>query len=380
MGNWTIKESNNKRTKFKHKLFRFIKERQVLVLPIFETSGVIRDLILVLHTGLIFYSILFAVILAWRWIRTPLRRLADIKLAWSLFFLGIALNSFCFIMSDFYFTTGLLRHLWVKSGYVAMMTALIGFYLALERVLPYRIHHGFSVTGVGTTLLTAAAPAEFMMLLALTAGGIASLGVILFFAHVVRITTGNTRRNMHLILVGFIIGFLGYIGRSDFLYYNLGENLYALSAFLLLFGLVVAGAGLIRSPTLDELDWHSQLMELYVIRSGGLLIFHHRFVESVAMDECFAAAGIEGIQSLIQEITRSEFELSELTLGESHILFAHGPSFTTVLISRKPYHILLDKVNEFTSKFQASYGQFLYSFSGSISEFSTAEDLVQELF
>ncbi|MHA2433603.1 MAG: hypothetical protein ACXADO_10285, partial [Candidatus Thorarchaeota archaeon] len=123
-----------------------------------------------------------------------------------------------------------------------------------------------------------------------------------------------------------------------------------------------------------------QLVELYLIQSGGLLVYHHQFTESPDIDQWLTAAGISGVQSLFQEITRSESGLNVVSIGEYEILFAHGRSFTSVLIARAAYQVLLGKVREFTTKFDAVFGPIVQSFEGSLNEFSSARELVESYF
>ena len=81
----------------------------------------------------------------------------------------------------------------------------------------------------------------------------------------------------------------------------------------------------------------------------------HRLL--VNMDEHLTAAGIAGIQSLLEEITQTSTGLNNLSIGELNILFSQGEKFTAVLIARRAYRVLLAKVQDFTSKFQLVFGR-----------------------
>ncbi|MFW9787332.1 MAG: hypothetical protein ACFFE1_06640, partial [Candidatus Thorarchaeota archaeon] len=192
-------------------------------------------------------------------------------------------------------------------------------------------------------------------------------------------TAGKVRRSVHWVVFGFIIGWIGFIGRSE-TGYLLGEPIYASSLFLLSGGILIFGYVLSTSPALDELDWNKQILELYVIQMGGILVCHYQFVENPEIDQVLTAAGIAGVQSLFQEITRSETGLNVVSIGEYDILFAHGAAFTSVLIARKPYKVLLDKVQEFTDRFEYEFGTVLKQFEGSLRDFQSAADLIQSIF
>ncbi|NWF96193.1 MAG: hypothetical protein HXY34_08620 [Candidatus Thorarchaeota archaeon] len=349
-------------------------------MPPFPTPGLVRDLILVTDSAVVFYTLLFSAILLADWYRGPLRKLVDVRLAWSVFMAGMAVNSFSFVMSDFYFLTDPMTLVWIKVGYLAMMTALLGFFFALEKILPYHTRHSFTAVGLAIILATAGAPRELLWVLALAASMTAFAVLALFFHYYVTSTTGRVRSSIRLILAGFLVGFIGYLGRSDFVYATLGESVYVGGAFLLVTGLVLMGLAILGSPALDELDWADQMLELYVIRAGGYLLFHHKFKTTVEVDENLTAAGIAGVGELFKEITQSATGLNALSVGDYHILFSHGHNFDAVLISRKPYRVLLDMVSEFVEKFQLVYGEELLNEAPSQDDFVSASDIVKLVF
>ena len=92
------------------------------------------------------------------------------------------------------------------------------------------------------------------------------------------------------------------------------------------------------------------------------------------------AAGISGVQSLFQEITHSDTGLNVVSVGQFEILFSHSATFTSVLISRASYKVLLAKLTEFTENFEVMFGSIIQNFEGSLSEFSSALDLVNSIF
>jgi hypothetical protein len=92
------------------------------------------------------------------------------------------------------------------------------------------------------------------------------------------------------------------------------------------------------------------------------------------------AAGISGVQSLFQEITSSETGLNVVSVGKFELLFSHSPTFTSVLISKASYKVLLAKLIEFTETFELMFGRIIQNFEGSLREFSSAKDLVTSVF
>lgn len=349
-------------------------------MPAFIELGLIRDIVLVLHSAVVLYSILFSATFVTQWVRSPLRKLTDVRLAWAVFMFGMACNSFSFIMSDFYFTIDPGALIWTKTGYLMMMIALIGFFLALERILPYKTRHLFTIAGTIVAGITILSPREYLTALALSASLVVFGILALFFSFYVRNTSGVVRGSMRMIFFGFLGGFVGYILRSDFIYYNLGESAYLFGAFLLVTGLMVMGIAVLGSPALDELDWNDQMLELFIIHSSGLLMYHHKFIPTVDLDENLTAAGLSGAQELFKEITQSKTGLNALSVGDVNILFAQKDDFTTALVAKEPYRVLLGKARDFSDRFEIIFGDAIKNFSGEVSQFDQAERLAISLF
>lgn len=349
-------------------------------MPAFTDPTLVRDVVLVLHSAVVLYSLLFSATFVTQWLRGALRKFNDVRLAWSVFMAGMACNSFSFIMSDFYFTVDPDSLMWIKTGYLMMMIALLGFSFALEKILPYRTRHGFTLAVAIVAAITVLAPREYLTALALSASLIVFGILVLFFAFYIKNTYGVVKQSMRMIVAGFIIGFVGYLLRSDFIYNGLGEPIYLFGAFCLVSGLLIMGVAVLGSPALDELDWNEQMLELYVIHSSGILMYHQKFIPTVDLDENLTAAGLVGAQELFKEITQSKSGLNRLSVGEFDILFAQRNDFTTVLVAKSPYRVLLDKVRDFSDQFELLFGVEAKTFSGEVTQFNQASRIAQKLF
>jgi hypothetical protein len=348
-------------------------------LPLFQDGGFARDIFLILSSGIVFYSLLFTSILFSQWYKDKYKKKLDLRLAWSVFFFGLSVNSICFIISDFWLTAEPLNTTFVSLGYIALIFALTAFFAAMEKILPYRTRHTFTIIGIVSTFMPLIIPRFLFEPLALFAAIIALIGITQFLRYTWGGTSGEVRKSVQWVVIGFVVGWFGFIGRSDTAYL-LGESIYTFGLILLTIGILIFGYVLSTSPALDELDWSQQILELYVIQMGGILMCHHQFIENPDIDQVLTAAGIAGVQSLFQEITRSDTGLNIVSIGEYDILFAHGAAFTCVLIAKKPYKILLDKVQEFTKRFEYEFGTVLKQFEGNLQEFHSAVELIQSVF
>ena len=349
-------------------------------MPVFESSGLARDVILVLNFGVVFYTLLFAAVLIGRWIKDSKRTLLDIRLVWAIFLVGMSLNTLLFTIGDFYFNTEPAHTFWTKTGYMAMILALVAFFFAMERVLPYRTGHVFSICGILSAALTIVFPRNLIVYLAFAMALVTVIGFVLFVIYTRSDTTGDMRRDTTRMTTGFLLAIVGFLGRTDFVYYNLSEYFYRSGTALYVIGLAIFGYVMISSPAMEELDWRAHLIRLYVMNKGGLLVYYHQFVDIPVRAQELTAAGISGIQSLMQEAMQSDAGLNHLSIGDYEILLAHSDDFTCVLLCSKPYRVLLDKVIEFSNRFQDSFGPELRSFGSDITPFKSASEIVDVLF
>jgi len=189
----------------------------------------------------------------------------------------MAINSGAFMVSSFWFTEEPSYSIFVTIGYVALTFALTGFLFAMEQILPYRTRHIFSILGLISAFVTIIAPYSWYEIIALLIALLALVGIMFFLRHAFQNTIGDVRRNVKFVVTGFLIAWVGFLGRSDYTYNNIGETMYSIGTLLLVIGGIIFGLALIYSVALDELDWRTQLVSLYAIQEGGLLVFHHEF-------------------------------------------------------------------------------------------------------
>ncbi len=333
-----------------------------------------------MDSAVVFYSILLGAVLLRQWHTHQFRRIVDVRVAWATFFFGMMVNRGSFILADFYYAAEPMNTILTKLGYIGMILALSAFFYAIEEILPYDTKHLFFLAGLVHVLLAIAIPRVWLDLVAVSIALITLPGVMLFLNYTRKSTTGELKKNVERIVATFLVGYFGFVFASDMVYYSFGVPLYLVGEVLLVVGITGFGVGLIYTPTLDELDWMQQLVELYIIQEGGLLVYHHEFEENAEIDQVLTAAGISGVQSLFQEITRSDTGLNIVSVGDFSILFAHSLTFTSVLISRQPYTVLLAKLKEFTADFETMFGMIIQNFEGTLREFSSANELVSSIF
>ena len=97
-------------------------------MPAFPPGDVLRDLSMVLMSGVVFYSFLLSSILYREWHKNKLRKLTDIQFAWATFLLGMTFNRAAFMLADFYFNLDPWNTYFTKIGYISLILALTSFF------------------------------------------------------------------------------------------------------------------------------------------------------------------------------------------------------------------------------------------------------------
>ncbi|MGY5854262.1 MAG: hypothetical protein RTU92_11895 [Candidatus Thorarchaeota archaeon] len=348
--------------------------------PFNAITGILRDLDLVLAAGIAFYSLLYATFLISSWIRSRIRKGVDIRLGWALFLIGLAFNSIFFVIADVYTDTYEAYLYWIRFGYISVDLSLVGFFFAMEHILPYNTRNSITVLGLVIAITTVFFSQEIMRLFAYAIGILAFIMLFSFYQYFRKNVTGETLPGVRLIFIGILIGFIGFILRTDPIYDFFGEVPYILGPLLLVIGIGLFGASILVSPAFDELDWAEQLVGLYVIGEGGILMYHHRFLEVSAVDENLAAAGLSGVQDLLREITSAEGGFNIVSIGEYEILFSHGGHVSSALVSKTSYQILLGKIEDFTEKFELLFQDIIKEHSRSVENDERASTLVKSVF
>jgi hypothetical protein len=229
----------------------------------------------------------------------------------------LALLSFCIACSCFVFALGSTITKAVWRGLLAATLALAGVTVAVAPGWPFLV----------------AACCTIPACLVLLATIVQSMEVL----------KGKLRSNFQFILAGtcaLAAGFVTTIPALDEVAVLQGAPV---TELLMLTGLVLAGAGFLRVPSLNEVFAPSFLKELYLTAMDGRIVLRHQFVAPVAsveeneqdqMDREVFASSIVGIDHLLHEISEGKGVLKSLVQQNDVLIIEFTPRFIGVLVSR----------------------------------------------
>jgi hypothetical protein len=354
-------------------------------MPVFETGGVLRDLALSAEVAAILLALQFALVLFNEWRKLRTRRLMDLRVGWGTFLALAALHLGFFVVADFYTLTVPDRVFWIRLGYIALQAGLTMLSFTIERILPYRTFHVFSIIcGVGATA-SVFLPHAILQVIALGILTPVVLVELLLFAYTtLKTVRGPVRIAVGSFLVAFLLVILGYGLTSDAAMTSWGDASYTAGAVVLAAGCISMGVALLNIPSFDEMNWGPAVRELYVLTRDGVgllsLDFSQRHVSTTEADALLASSGIAGVRGVLKEIMGTEEEIRVVDQGTLKMLFAYGPHVIGVLVATKALETLVVKLAAFVRNFELLFAGALDNFDGNVMVFRPAQRMALSEF
>ena len=138
---------------------------------------------------------------------------------------------------------------------------------------------------------------------------------------------------------------------------------------------------------LSELHWYLNLNRLLVIqRSSSLVIHSHYFhidVEDKINDDTeniLAGGALSGVQSILNEILKSESGIEVIDHGDKSIYFHHTEKCTFVLFTSGKAEELSERLRLFSFKFMNKYRNDLTNWNGRLDVFNNTREITKEVF
>jgi len=324
----------------------------------------------------------------------------EMNLAWGFFFLGQFLFDAIKMYADFYqdFIPEVIERAYLNNIANAMgLLGLIYISIQIERILK----SGFINTSIiGVISLCAVFfyrfPSSYLTLFIFVAF-FSTLGII--YAAVKSRVEHHPRLNQMLIIfvIGFILSFSGNLLKTDFIL-----NLFS-EPFNLLFGnsndilyiRLLAGDGIVigsifvmqfsfqEFPSIMELNWSNYILELHIASYNGIELYNQRFydrsLKSTTHPDLMAAA-FSGIQDIIKEITGSEENIDLIDQGNYKMIFEKSQYVIVILIVTENLEIYRYKLEKLTPEIEKKYGSYIKNWTGDMSLFQDANELVDNYF
>jgi hypothetical protein len=185
--------------------------------------------------------------------------------------------------------------------------------------------------------------------------------------------------------VGMIMFLFGFLSSTDLFLLIFGWGSRILGDFLQLLGVVACALSFYNLPSLHEMAWFDKIQKLYVIYPSGICVFEYSFhqqkVKEGAILSDLTTSAIMAIKDLIQDMSAKGKEIVESIRKDQFILLlVQGSHIISVVISSEDSLVLREKNRLFCAQFESTYQQFLQNWSGNVSTFKKADEIVKQVF
>ncbi|TFF88951.1 MAG: hypothetical protein EU549_02070 [Promethearchaeota archaeon] len=315
-------------------------------------------------------------------------------LAFYFLFLGISkcvmiLNDYLITESSQYFDFIYL----LGIGFAIL--GVIFFVHTSERMLPFNTRHLISISGLLLLFVTyflpliMKFPLNFVRIVYYITFPILFLFIFISLIILIIRTIETIRRYIMLIFFGLIIFGLGRGLNTEYFEIIAGEYINLIGIIVTVMGLAIIGFSFRALPSLNELEWHKELLDFYIIKtSNGVCLLKDTFPpknsnKNIKIDADLLAGGLSGITSLISEIISEKDEgqyLQVIDHMDIKIILHKGRFVTGILVAMKELQILIDKLKLIVKVFEKRNMKSLMNFDGNIAKFVKDRDLIYNIF
>jgi len=316
-------------------------------------------------------------------------------LAFTFLFLGF--SKCTMIYNDYYLTTEspLFNYVYLIGIGLAIIGIIFLAHIS-ERMLPFNTRHLVAITGIILFLITYTLPLilgfslDYLRMVYYII--FPSLFIFIFTALFVLFlrTIGIIRRYIGFIICGLFIFGLGRAFNTEYMKLIFGDIINLYGSIIIVVGLALIGLGFRALPSLNELEWHNKIYNLYIIYTkNGVCLFRHSFQpksmnESVVkIDDDLLTGGLTGVMHLIKEMLYDEDDESYMKTIDHmdvKILLERGHYVTGIIIAKEELKIISDKLDQFIKLFENRNIKYLKKFDGNVSRFEKDIDLVHKIF
>ena len=134
-------------------------------------------------------------------------------------------------------------------------------------------------------------------------------------------------------------------------------------------------------PPAEEMEWSNEILNLYVIKDGGIIMTDYTFSQKGKFDADLLAGGMTGVTAILKEMIDSkETKLKIIDHEDKKVLFEYGKGFSTVLISHKDLRILRNKLITLTTDIQNVFWETIEGWEGDLDIFKPINTMIKHIF
>jgi len=134
-------------------------------------------------------------------------------------------------------------------------------------------------------------------------------------------------------------------------------------------------------PPSEEMEWSKEIIHIYVIKDGGIIMTDYSFSKEEHFDADLLAGGMTGVSTILQEMIDSkQTKLQVIDHEDKKLLFDYGRGFFVVLISIKDLKILRSKLKTLTDEIHNIFREIIEIWEGDLDIFKPIITMIKNHF
>lgn len=309
-----------------------------------------------------------------------------IPFALMLLYLGLSIAFFMTINSNFFIDPALLTFYIETGSYFFLVLTftviIIGIFVYVgERIIKRKTRHVFLLYFVFVAALyyifkiLNVPNLGYYIILLIPIGVL----IILFVYHLVWKASGQIRQKMIIFIIGYILFLVAIIQIVQVILFN--QYIIPLEIkTLVLIATVLSGYSFYSIPSFTEFDWAKKIRHLYMLTPQGICIFQKSFkIKSIADEDLFGGS-LVAIQSLMQEMIKSDKMLRVIDHEDAKIIFKQGPHAIAIMVADEDLSIVQFKLEKLLKEFEFIFGNIMEKWAGNLNLFQPLEAIINRIF
>lgn len=348
---------------------------------------VIYNLNLMVATAELIISVLFTLLFFQEWKKQKRTENEQyIPLALTLLYLFLSLSFIMTINSNFFVDPAILqwyidsKAYFILAGLACALITGVLIYIA-ERIVRRNTKHVFliyfaCVVGVFFIFKMYDLPYlgyYFIFLIPLL------ILIVLFGYRIVWKASGKIRQKMLIVLIGYAIFVIAIVQVIQNILLNQFQIALEIKGLILLASLL-AGYGFYSIPSFTEFDWEKKVRHLFLLNPEGLCIYQFAFKSGTISDEDLFSGSLMAIQSLMQEMVKSEKTIRVIDHEDVKILFERSPHCIGVILAEEDLYIVHFKLQQLLSEFELLFGPTMPNWKGDLDHFQPLNSVIKRIF
>jgi len=203
--------------------------------------------------------------------------------------------------------------------------------------------------------------------------------MVLFVYHLIWKTSGQIRQKMIIFIISYILFLIAIIQIIQVILFN--QYLIPLEIkILVLIATILSGYSFYSIPSFTEFDWAQKIRHLYLLTPQGICIFQRPFKIKSITDEDLFGGSLIAIQSLMQEMIKSDKMLKVIDHEDAKIIFKQSLHAVAIMVADENLYIVQLKLQQLLKEFELLFGSFMEKWSGDLNLFQPLDPLVKRIF